>query len=268
MVLSKFYALDIIKFFREILEIEDRLRKNFGIEISHTKTAYTTLMVFLIIFLIEAYLPLVGFIYFSTGQDYFRLICVTCISYITISSHIIQVQFCTVILLFNTEFSAIRNFLLKHFGNLPLHNFIPAHDGVHYADVLRKIASVHQDLSENLRKFNKLLSIELLMSFAYLYLQFCIFVFSWILLACGCSQVGLIFKITFSLWNLTIFLTLVTIPTSSHLCINEVIMEIYFFNLMHYWKLFFQIVQLTRVLYKLSNLKSTNLRIEVNTYID
>ncbi|GJQ69122.1 putative gustatory receptor [Trypoxylus dichotomus] len=239
MVLDKLYTRKFIDTFNRLYNIEQILRHEFQIEIPHKKIAYISIVPISICGFLESTGMIAAMVGFFVTKNYILFVAAIFMTYGLLSLQIVHGQFVNGILIYRSLFYGIKNHLTEFFATL--------HAETKCIQVLRNSSKIHQELCENLREFNELLSIQLLFSFTFHYVQICLYMFEWILSLSSENEKDSPHMMAMLLVCLAIALKLGATIINSHLCINEM-------------------SKLMAQLYKISNSKEIKIEKEINDF--
>ncbi|GJQ69120.1 putative gustatory receptor [Trypoxylus dichotomus] len=239
MILGKLYARKFIDTFNRLHSIEQILKGEFQADIPHKKIAYISIVPILICGFLECSGMIAATVSFFAVKHYILFVAGIFFAYASLSLQIVHGQFLNGILIYRSLFSGIRNHLIELFATL--------HAEVKYLQALQNSSKIHQELCENLRDFNELLSIQLLFCFMLHYVQICMFMFVWVLFLSSENEEDSRPLMMMLLFCLGIVFKLGVTIINSYLCINEM-------------------SKLMAQLYKISNSKGVKIEKEINNF--
>lgn len=249
-ILSKLYAKKLVKSFNKLLTLEHMLVDKFKFRIPYGKIALKSAIPLFPTILIE--FPQGIFLLMTSlkrhNYAYAYMAYILCGVYLMSAMQIINIQFLNAILIFRSLYSEIKRCLIEDFLTLSPHVFITGFDELRLAQTLKDLSRIHQQLCRILRNLNKIISIQILLSFAFYYIELCVYSYVWILSYFTESEIRISVRNTATLLGFVAITRLGSGIISSHLCVQEV-------------------PQLLRILYKISLLRSEKLKREVRFYI-
>ncbi|GJQ69126.1 putative gustatory receptor [Trypoxylus dichotomus] len=246
-ILGKVHIEKFMRIFNKLYKIEKELRNEFQIEIPYRKIAYASIA----LTLTSSFLEIIGFLSAVMGylvnRYYMPFLVSIYVSYTLLSLQVVYGQFLNGILIYRHLFSGVGNYLMDFFMSLAPDAFMDDIRVAKSVRILRISSRIHQELCENLRKFNELLSIQLLLSFACHYVQICLQAFFMIIIFSADDKKHLYYVLVMIFILVAVILKLGVGIINSHLCINEM-------------------SKLTHLVWKMSTLKNAEVRKEANNF--
>lgn len=170
-IMRRVYAREFIAIFNELYDIDQKLKVEFEIKLAYKKLGVVSMLP-LLIGLLD--LVFVNPTAYTANNSYIAAFSESIFyAYLLLSLIVIVVEFFTIILIFRNIFAGIRQFLIRE--------FLDKSTAATHPEILQNLSSIHQDLCSLLRRYNRTISFQILMVFAYIYLTSCLCIFTLIL---------------------------------------------------------------------------------------